>query len=102
MKRVMVLGAFVIVAATAGAVLAETCLSPYVKPRTTPEKYLYVYAVDADAKDNDFLAVVDVSLASPTFGRVLTTVDVGSAGNEPHHMGFTDDRTRIWAGTLLS
>jgi len=24
----------------------------------------------------------------------------GSAGNEAHHMGFTDDRTRIWAASL--
>jgi selenium-binding protein 1 len=43
-----------------------------------------------------------VALASPTYGRVLTTLDLGSPGNEPHHMGYTDDRTKIWAGTLLS
>jgi selenium-binding protein 1 len=86
---------------TATAVLAEPCLSPYVKRRTGPEKYLYVFSVDADAKDNDFLAVVDVSLASPTYGRVLGTMDLGSGGNEPHHMGFSDDRTKIWAGTLF-
>jgi selenium-binding protein 1 len=102
MKRWILLGALLAVAVTAGAVLAEPCLSPYVKRLAGPEKYLYVYSVDADAKDNDFLAVIDVNLASPTYGRVLTTVDIGSAGNEPHHMGFTDDRTKIWAGTLLS
>ncbi|MBI2369833.1 MAG: selenium-binding protein [Deltaproteobacteria bacterium] len=87
---------------TAGAALAEPCLSPYVKRLAGPEKYLYVSAVDADAKDNDFLAVIDVNPASATYGRALTTVDLGSAGNEPHHMGFTDDRTKIWMGTLLS
>jgi len=102
MKRWAMLGSLFAVFVVAGVVLAETCASPYVKKRTGPEKYLYVYAVDADAKDHDFLAVVDVSLASPTYGRVLATVDVGSAGNEPHHMGFTDDRTKVWAGTLLS
>jgi methanethiol oxidase len=101
MRRHMLL-AFLVVLVGAGSVLAETCLSPYVKRRTEPERVLYVYSVDADAKDNDFLAVIDVSLASPTYGKVLTTVDLGSAGNEPHHMGFTDDRTKIWAGTLLS
>src|SRR5438132_7122635 len=94
--------ALLAVIATAGAAVAEVCLSPWVKRLAGPEKYLYVYAVDADAKDNDFLAVVDVNLASPTYGRVVNTVDLGSAGNEPHHMGFTDDRTKIWAGTLLS
>ena len=36
---------------------AETCLSPFVKRIDRPEKYLYVFCVDADAKDNDFLAV---------------------------------------------
>ncbi len=102
MKRWLALGTLVAVLLTAGAVLAETCLSPYVKRLGGAEKYLYVYSVDADARDNDFLAVIDVSPASPSYGRVLTTVDLGSAGNEPHHMGFTDDRTKIWAGTLLS
>lgn len=88
--------------AGAASAFAETCLSPYVKRLAAPEKYLYVYAVDADAKDHDFLAVIDVNRASSTYGRVLTRVDLGSAGNEPHHMGFTDDRTKIWAGTLFS
>ena len=102
MKRRTLLLALLAVVVTAGVAVAEVCLSPYVKRRAGPEKYLYVYAVDADAKDNDFLAVIDVNLASPTYGRVTNTVDLGSAGNEPHHMGFTDDRTRIFAGTLLS
>jgi len=96
------LGALLALVLSAGAVLAEVCLSPYVKRLTGPEKYLYVYSVDADQKDNDFLAVIDVNMASPTYGRVLTTVDLGSPANEPHHMGFTDDRTKIWAGTLFS
>lgn len=52
-------------------------------------------AVDADAKDNDFLAVIDVDLASPNYGKIIHTVDLGSKGNETHHMGFTDDRTHI-------
>jgi len=102
MRRWGLVSALLVVLATAGAVLAEPCLSPYVKRLNAPEKYLYVYSVDADAKDHDFLAVIDVNLASSTYGKVLTTVDLGSAGNEPHHMGFTDDRTKIWAGTLLS
>jgi selenium-binding protein 1 len=102
MSRWTTLAALLVVLLAAGAVLAETCLSPYVKRLAGAEKYLYVYAVDADGKENDFLAVVDVSPASGTYGKVTTTVDIGSAGNEPHHMGFTDDRTKIWAGTLMS
>src|SRR3990172_11530093 len=80
----------------ASLAMAEVCLSPYVKQRTGQEKYMYVWSVDADAKDNAFLAVIDVNLASATYGKILTTIDVGSKSNEPHHFGFTDDRTRIW------
>src|SRR5262249_34826855 len=81
---------------------AETCLSPYVKRLDRPEKYLYVFCVDADAQDNDFVAVVDVDEDSPTFGTITYRLDLGSKGNETHHWGYTDDRTRIWAGGLLS
>src|SRR3954452_24602531 len=81
---------------------AETCLSPFVKRLDRPEKYLYVFCVDADAKDNDFLAVVDVNPDSATFGTTTYTLDLGSKGNETHHWGYTDDRSRIWAGGLLS
>jgi len=81
---------------------AETCLSPYVKRLDRPEKYLYVFCVDADAQDNDFVITIDVDRASETFGEIIHRLDLGSSGNETHHWGFTDDRTRIWAGGLLS
>lgn len=51
MRRWMILSSLLTVVLTAGAVLAEPCLSPYVKRLATPEKHLYVYSVDADAKD---------------------------------------------------
>lgn len=81
---------------------AETCLSPFVKRLDRPEKFLYVYCVDADAKDNDFLAVVDVAKGSDTYGKITYQLDLGSKGNETHHFGFTDDRTYIWGMTLFS
>jgi selenium-binding protein 1 len=81
---------------------AETCMSPYVKRLDRPEKYLYVFCVDADAKDNDFVAVIDVDPKSPTYSKITYTLDLGSKGNETHHWGYTDDRSRIWAGGLLS
>ncbi len=81
---------------------AETCLSPYVKRLDRQEKYLYVFCVDADAKDNDFVAVVDVDPDSETFGTIRERLDLGTKGNETHHWGFTDDRSRIWAGGLFS
>jgi selenium-binding protein 1 len=81
---------------------AETCLSPFVKKLDRPEKYLYVFCVDADAKDNDFLAVLDVQIESPNYGKVIHQLDLGSSGNETHHFGFTDDRTHIWGCSLFS
>src|SRR5438876_9809906 len=60
---------------------AETCLSPFVKRLDRPEKILYVFCVDADAKDNDFLAVIDVDPASPKYGKIVEQLDLGSAGN---------------------
>ena len=81
---------------------AETCLSPFVKRLDRPEKYLYVFCVDADAKDNDFLITIDVEHKSPQFGKILHKLDLGSKGNETHHFGFTDDRTTIWGLTLFS
>jgi selenium-binding protein 1 len=81
---------------------AETCLSPFVKRLDRPEKVLYVYCVDADAKDNDFVAVVDVEKGSKNYGKITYQLDLGSKGNETHHFGFTDDRTHIWGLSLFS
>lgn len=81
---------------------AETCLSPFVKRLDRPEKFLYVFCVDADAKDNDFLAVLDVDLESPKYGQLIHQLDLGSSGNETHHFGLTDDRTHIWGCSLFS
>jgi selenium-binding protein 1 len=81
---------------------AETCMSPYVKRLDEPAKYLYVFCVDADGKDNDFLAVIDVNLESPSYGQLTYQLDLGSAGNETHHFGYTDDRSHIWGCSLFS
>src|SRR5881296_1611485 len=81
---------------------AETCLSPFVKRLDRPEKYLYVWCVDADAKDNDFLAVVDVDKNSPSYSKITYQLDIGSKGDETHHFGYTDDRTHIWGLSLFS
>ena len=81
---------------------AETCMSPFVKRLDRPEKYLYVFCVDADARDNDFLAVIDVDAKSPRYGQILFQLDLGSSGNETHHFGYTDDRSHIWGCSLFS
>src|SRR5262245_35893038 len=81
---------------------AETCLSPFVKRIDRPEKHLYVFCVDADARDNDFLIVIDADKKSKTYGTITHQLDLGSKGNETHHFGFTDDRTHIWGCSLFS
>src|SRR5258708_38706118 len=81
---------------------AETCLSPFVKRLDRPEKYLYVYCVDADAKDNDFLLVMDVDRKSKQFGKITYKLNLGSKGNETHPFGFTDYCTPIWGLTHFS
>src|ERR1700730_15509135 len=81
---------------------AEPCLSPFVKRIDRPEKYLYVFCVDADAKDNDFFIVIDVDRKSKRYGTIIHQLDLGSNGNETHHFGFTDDRTHIGGCSLFS
>jgi selenium-binding protein 1 len=98
----VVFALLVAVAFAARPVPAETCLSPFVKRLDRPEKYLYVFCVDADAKDNDFLAVIGADIEAPTYGKVIYQLDLGTSGNETHHFGFTDDRTHIWGCSLFS
>lgn len=86
---------------SAGTAVAETCLSPYIKARSGPEKMMYLWTLPV-GKGSDYLSVIDVNLASPTYGKILKRIEVGSEGNEAHHMGFTDDRGRIWAASLNS
>jgi methanethiol oxidase len=100
MRRRMMIGSLLAVCLTAGLVFAETCLSPYIKGLRQPEKVMYLWTLPADAQGSDFLSIIDVNLASPTYGNILRRVEVGSVGNEAHHMGFTDDRTKIWAAAL--
>ncbi|MHB8478249.1 MAG: selenium-binding protein SBP56-related protein [Steroidobacteraceae bacterium] len=68
-----------------------------------PARFLAVWAGDADRREDDFLAIIDVRAESPTFGHVLSTVTVGSKGNEPHHIDFALrlDGT-LWASGILS
>src|SRR6267143_7008145 len=82
---------------------AETCISPYIKSLSKPEKVMYLWALPATpGQGEDFLAVIDVNLASATYGKILKKIPVGSKGNEAHHIGYTDDRTKLWAASLNS
>jgi selenium-binding protein 1 len=80
----------------------ETCLSPFIKRLDRPETLLYVSCSSLDGKHNDFVGVVDADPASPRYGKMVYQLDLGTHGNEMHHWGYTDDRTRIWACGLFS
>lgn len=56
-----------------------------------PSKYLYVWAGDADRRpgDSDFLAVIDVDSASPTYAQVVATTPIGAVHTMPHHSELT-------------
>jgi hypothetical protein len=54
--------------------------------------------------DPDFLAVVDVTAGSATYGKVVNTVTISpTTGNEAHHMQYVWHKgQRIYAGGLFS
>src|SRR5688572_5641639 len=80
----------------------ETCNSPYIsKLIKGQEDYVYVWTLGVEGlgDGSDKLVTVDVNPKSKRYGRVIHTVSTGTRV-EAHHMGFTDDRRRIWAGGL--
>jgi selenium-binding protein 1 len=80
----------------------ETCNSPYMaKLIKGQEDYVYVWTLGVEGlgDGSDKLVTIDVDPKSTTYGKVIAQVSVGTRG-EAHHMGFTDDRRRIWAGGL--
>src|SRR2546426_1263132 len=67
------------------------------------ESLLYVWTSDADAKDPDFLTVIDADPKSPGYAKIITTVPTGATvDNEAHHFGYTVNADRIFAGGLVS
>jgi hypothetical protein len=57
-------------------------------PEVAGSHYLFVWAGDADKRESDFLAVVDVDRQSPTYAQVVTTLPVGAVGTVPHHTEY--------------
>lgn len=55
---------------------------------TAPSRFLYVWAGDKDEQDSDFLAIIDIGPASPTYGQVVATEPVGMKGTLPHHLEY--------------
>lgn len=53
--------------------------------QTASSPYLFVWAGDADRKQSDFLAVIDVRPNSKHYGQIVTTLPVGVSNTVPHH-----------------
>ena len=50
--------------------------------------YLFAWTGDAEHKGNDFLAVIDADPASPTYGRLVTTVATDQKTMQIHHTEY--------------
>ena len=74
------------------AVLLAGCHAGGPSPAATPEvadsRYLFVWAGDADKRESDFLAVVDVDRRSPTYAEVVATLPVDAVGTMAHHTEY--------------
>jgi methanethiol oxidase len=79
----------------------ETCMSPYMAKIVGQEDFVYVWTlgVEGVGDGQDKLVTVDVNPASPSYGRVVSSLSVGGR-NEAHHSGLTDDRRYLWASGL--
>ncbi|MEU7905470.1 hypothetical protein [Actinoplanes sp. NPDC049118] len=67
-------------------------------------EWLLAWAGPADPTSPDFMAVIDATKNSPTYGEVVNTLTVGPGlGSEPHHMQYVWHKgDSIFAGGLLS
>lgn len=63
--------------------IAGAACRPHMAP--VPGDYLYVWAGDSARTASDFLAVVDASPTSASYGSVVGAVPVGASGTRPHH-----------------
>ncbi len=74
-----------------------------VPTETTPitsSRHLFVWAGDADEKDSDFLAVLDVDPESPRYTEVVATVPVGLSGMAHHTEHSMADDGRLFANAF--
>jgi hypothetical protein len=77
--------------------------TPAPQPQAAGSRYLFVWAGDADKKESDFLAVLDVDSRSTTFASVVTTLPVGAVGARPHHTEYAMPAGGVlWANGFAS
>jgi hypothetical protein len=67
-------------------------------PQAAGSRFLFVWAGDADGRDSDFLATIDVDARSATYATVVATLPVGATGTRPHHTEYEMPATGgLWA-----
>ena len=80
-------------------------------PGSERHQWLLAWVGDEDSNapaqstaDPDFLAVIDVTKGSRTYGKVVNTVTIDSVlGNEPHHLQYQWRKgDKVYAGGILS
>jgi 56kDa selenium binding protein (SBP56) len=67
--------------------------------------YLFICSGDQARQAPDFLAVVNFNERSAEYGKIIATAPfppTDATGNEPHHIGLSDDGKVIACGGLLS
>jgi hypothetical protein len=69
----------------AAAVLAGFSCAAGPSPNPGIPPFLFVWAGDSARAGEDFLAVVDLRPASPTYAQVIASAPSGSRGTSPHH-----------------
>lgn len=79
---------FLLTTAVIFAACHATRPNPVLAPEVVSSRYLFVWAGDADKRESDFLAVVDVDRQSPTYAEVITTLPVGAVGTLAHHTEY--------------
>ncbi|HEY6825378.1 MAG TPA: hypothetical protein VI259_00895 [Gemmatimonadaceae bacterium] len=70
------------------AAVLLSCAACRANTSSTSGEYLYGWAGDSAGKASDFLAVIDASPSSPTYGSVITSLPTGTAGSHPHHTEY--------------
>jgi hypothetical protein len=84
---------------------AYTATNHLVRAASGPgREWLLAWTGPAQQPAPDFLAVIDATPDSPSYGNVVNTVTVGpGGGNEPHHMQYVWHKgDRIFAGGIIS
>ncbi len=66
----------------------------------TSSRHLFVWAGDADEKDSDFLAVLDVDPESPRYAEIVATLPVGLTGNAHHTEHWMAEDGRLFANSF--